>query len=36
VLPPEAEGSFLSCYTCWQNERGDLGKPSDIHHIVVA
>ncbi|MDR1095731.1 MAG: hypothetical protein LBL31_05030 [Spirochaetaceae bacterium] len=36
TLPPAAEGSFLSCYVRWQNETGDLGKPSAIQHIVVS
>jgi hypothetical protein len=35
-LPPEAEGKFLSCFARWQNETGDLGKWSEIQHIVIA
>jgi hypothetical protein len=35
-LPPEAEGKFLSCFTRWQNERGELGTWSEIQHIAVA
>jgi hypothetical protein len=35
ALPPEAEGATLSCYIRWQNETGHLGKPGEVHHIVV-
>jgi hypothetical protein len=36
VLPPEAEGKYLSCYARWQNETGHLGKPSEIQHIAIS
>jgi hypothetical protein len=36
LLPPEAEGKFLSCYAQWQNETGHPGKPSEIFHIAVS
>jgi hypothetical protein len=36
ILPPEAEGKYLSCYARWQNETGHLGKPSEIQHIAVS
>ncbi|MHB9294598.1 hypothetical protein PilKf_00322 [Pillotina sp. SPG140] len=36
TLPPESQATFLSCTTRWQNEKGELGPWSEVHHVVVA
>jgi hypothetical protein len=35
-LPPEAEKSYLSCASRWQNEKGELGPWGEIQSVVVA
>jgi hypothetical protein len=35
TFPPEAQASFLSCATRWQNEKGELGLWSNIHYVVI-
>jgi hypothetical protein len=34
-LPPEAQGSWLSCYPQWQNEKGEEGPDGDVSHVVI-
>jgi hypothetical protein len=35
-LPPEAEKTYLSCATRWQNEKGELGPWGGIQTVVIA
>jgi hypothetical protein len=34
-LPPESQGSFLSCAIRWQSTKGIVGSWSDVQHVMI-